>query len=220
MAAQPRDVVVIGGSAGAVEGLFQILGQLPPDPEVAMAVTLHRQPNLASSMGHLFGRRSLVTVVEPTGDEPFVPGVIYLAPPDRHMTVHGRRIRVDRGPKQHHTRPAIDPLFRSAAETYGRRVIGVLLSGNLSDGVGGLIEIKQRGGISLVQDPQQAPFPSMPTNALIYDNVDLIFQIQSLWPLLAQLARGDSVAHLLGALQEARPELIPPFWPARSPRQS
>jgi two-component system chemotaxis response regulator CheB len=212
-----RDVLVIGGSAGAIEALFRFLAHVSPVPEVAIAVVMHRHPTFASNLGPVFSRRSPIPFLEPEGGERFEPGVIFLAPQDRHMTLDGTHVQVDRGPRQHHTRPSIDPLFRTAAEAYGRRVIGVLLSGNLSDGVGGLIEIKRCGGVSLVQDPDQAPFPSMPTNALVYDNVDLVFQIDCLWSLARNLVRGESVPHLLEAQETSvgDRDLNRPFWPAR-----
>jgi two-component system chemotaxis response regulator CheB len=188
-----RDVIVIGGSAGAVQALFKLLGQLPRGLEAAVAVTLHRHPTFASSLAGLFSRRSNIEVVEPYDGQRFEPGLVYLAPPDRHMMVHDDVIALSRAPRQHHTRPAIDPLFTSAAESCGDRVVGALLTGNLSDGVTGLIHIKALGGLSLVQDPDEAPYPSMPRNALIYDHVDLVFQIDLLASVLVDLVRGTSI---------------------------
>jgi two-component system chemotaxis response regulator CheB len=220
---RPRDVVVIGGSAGAVQALFSLLTQLPPGLKAAVAVTLHRHPTFASSLAQLFTRRSTIEVIEPAHGDPFRPGHIYLAPPDRHMTVASDRIQLSREPKQHHTRPAIDPLFVSAAEAYGDRVIGVLLTGNLSDGVSGLIRIKQESGLSLVQDPTEAPFPSMPRNALIYDHVDLIFQIDTLGAVIAELTKGGTVqdaVQLVGARRVNPDDVTAPGWlyPMRPPR--
>jgi two-component system chemotaxis response regulator CheB len=197
MAARPRDVVVIGGSAGAVEALKHLLPRLPRDLDAAIALTLHRHPSFASSLADVFDRGSTIPVVEPEQGQKFEPGHIYLAPQDRHMTVVDGVIALNRQPRQHHTRPAIDPLFRSAAQAYGDRVIGVLLTGNLSDGVGGLIEIKEQAGISLVQDPSEALFPSMPRNALIYDHVDLVFKIEHLAELLTKLVPGETIQSAL-----------------------
>jgi two-component system chemotaxis response regulator CheB len=213
-----RDVIVIGGSAGAIEVLSTVLALLPVDLAAAVAITLHRHPTHPSSLASLFVRRSSLDVIEPTGGEPFRPGRIYLAPPDRHMLIAGDVVRVNREPRQHHTRPAIDPLFISAAESCGTRVIGVLITGNLSDGVSGLIRIKQQGGVTLVQDPRQALYPSMPRNALIYDHVDLILGMQSLAPTLAALVRGASVQSFVespglrrpGASQEKAPGWVAP----------
>jgi len=188
-----RDVIVIGGSAGAVEVLSTVLAVLPVDLGAAVAIAIHRQPTLPSGLANVLARRSSMDVIEPTDGDRFTPGRIYLAPADRHMLIAGDVIQVNRGPRQHHTRPAIDPLFISAAESCGTRVIGVLVTGNLSDGVSGLIRIKHLGGLTLVQDPRQALYPSMPRNALIYDNVDLIVGLQSVASTLAALVRGASV---------------------------
>jgi two-component system chemotaxis response regulator CheB len=215
---RPRDVVVIGGSAGAMEAMYQLLDALPQDFPAAIAVTLHRRPTYTSSMASAFNRRSNIKVVEPDQGQSFHPGLVYLAPADRHMTIFDDTIQLNRQPRQHHTRPAIDPLFRSAANAYGERVVGVLLTGNLSDGVGGLIAIKHAGGLSLVQDPMQAPFPSMPQNALIYDHVDVIFRIESLAPLLQKLAGGESVQTAIrsnGARRVFPGEAQAPRWLAR-----
>jgi two-component system chemotaxis response regulator CheB len=193
MAVRRRDVVVIGGSAGAVEALFRLCSMLPADLGAAIAIVIHRHPTFKSSLAELLGHRSILPVLEPRQAEPFTRGRIYLAPPDRHMTIHNGLVTLDRTPKQHHTRPAIDPLFVSAANSYADRVVGVLLTGNLSDGVTGLIEVKRQGGLSLVQDPAEAPFPSMPRNALIYDHVDLIFGLDTLPEILERLVQGESI---------------------------
>jgi two-component system chemotaxis response regulator CheB len=206
MSTQRRDVVVIGGSAGAVEVLSKILSQLPVNLGAAVAVTLHRQPTFASSLAKVFARSSSLPVVEPADGDAFVPGRVYLAPQDQHMLIAGRVIRLDRGPRQHHTRPAIDPMFVSAADSYGGRVIGALLTGNLSDGVSGLIRVKDRGGLSLVQDPSEALFPSMPRNALIYDGVDLVLQSEILASVLARLVQGESVHALVRTIGVRTPQ--------------
>ena len=215
MTSRRRDVIVIGGSAGAVEAMTRVLGQLPRDLDAAVAVALHRPPSPASNLARVFGRGSRLQVVEPEQGEAFEPGRIYLAPADRHMVLYDEIVGLNRQPRQHHTRPAIDPLFRSAARSYGHRVIGVLLTGNLSDGVGGLIEIKQRGGLSLVQEPGEARFPSMPRNALIYDNVDLVFRLDGLAEVLAKLVAGQAVATALGT-RGVRPvrqaDVVLPAW--------
>ena len=112
MAKPARDVIVIGGSAGAVEVLRTVFGDLPVDLGAAVAITLHRSPTLPSSLAGVFARRSSLDVIEPEDGEPFVPGRIYLAPPDRHMLICNDVIRLNRGPRQHHTRPAIDPMFK------------------------------------------------------------------------------------------------------------
>src|SRR5262245_16393715 len=160
--ATKRDVIVIGASAGGVEAVRTLLAGLPADVDAAVAITLHRSPTFfLSELPEVLGRASPLKVREPVHGEPFLPGRVYLAPQDVHMTIARGRLELDRGPKQHHSRPAIDPLFESAGECYGKRVIGIILTGNLSDGVTGLVRIKEEGGLSLVQDPSEAPYPSM-----------------------------------------------------------
>jgi two-component system, chemotaxis family, protein-glutamate methylesterase/glutaminase len=205
MARPARDVIVIGGSAGAVEMLRTVLGDLPVDLGAAVAITLHRSPTLPSSLAGVFARRSSLDVIEPEDGEPFVPGRIYLAPPDRHMLICDDVIRLNRGPRQHHTRPAIDPMFISAAESCPGRVIGLLVTGNLSDGVSGLIRVKEMGGVSLVQDPREALYPSMPRTALIYDHVDLILATESVAPILGYLVQGAVVPSIVETSNVRRP---------------
>ena len=221
MTAPLRDVVVIGGSAGAVQPLLTMLAQLPPDLPAAVAITLHRPPTTASSLAQVFARRSAIEVIEPRDGERFTAGRVYLAPQDLHMSITRTTIRLSRTPRQHHTRPAIDPLFVSAAESCGDRVVGTLLTGNLSDGVSGLIRIKERGGISLVQDPRQAQFPSMPLNALIYDHVDLVLQTRVLAAVIAGLVRGatvDAISRTEGARRARAADTGAPSWLPRGHR--
>ncbi len=116
-------------------------------------------------------------------------GRIYVAVPDYHLLVEGKRIRLVRGPKENRSRPAIDPLFRTLARAYGPRVVGVVLSGALDDGTAGLRAIKRLGGIAVVQDPQDALVPSMPASALEYVAVDHCVSTAGIAPLLARLAR-------------------------------
>jgi two-component system, chemotaxis family, protein-glutamate methylesterase/glutaminase len=221
MATRRRDVIVIGGSAGSIEALLRLFRDIPPDLDAAIAVVTHRHPTFASSLAKLLTRRSNLEVVEPVDSEPFTPRRIYLAPADRHMTICDGHIQLSRSAKQHHTRPAIDPLFVSAAEEYGPRVVGALLTGNLSDGVSGLIRIKEKAGLSMVQDPNEAPFPSMPRNALIYDHVDLVFQIGFLANLLAELVKGvpvQTAVHALGARPTREADYVLPRWLAHGHR--
>lgn len=187
----PRDLIGIGASAGGVLLLRALLARLPADLPAAVFVTLHRSPLGPSILAEVLGHNAALPVLEPADGDAHQPGHVYVAPRDLHMTVHDGQIRLDRGPRQHHTRPAIDPLFSSLAG-HGARVAGVLLSGNLSDGVAGLVAIKGAGGLSLVQDPFEAEFPSMPQKALFYDHVDLVFHIDAAPALLTRLARGQS----------------------------
>ena len=189
----PRDVIVIGASAGGVEALMQLFSGLSADLPASIAVVIHRSPLFSLHLMQVLGRRSTLPVREPKPHETMMPGTIYLAPRDHHMLVKDNHIELSRGPKEHFTRPAVDPLFASAAAAYGPRVIGVLLTGAGDDGAAGLIAIKQHGGLALVQDPQDAKIPFMPLNALRYDHVDLIRPLSAIPTALATLARGGPV---------------------------
>jgi len=188
-----RDVVTIGASAGGVEALRALIGALPADYPGVLAAVVHRSPYFESALAAVLSRRTPHVVIEPEDGDPLAMERIYLAPRDRHMVFEDGRLRLHRGPKQHHTRPAVDPLFRSAAEIHGARVVGVLLSGSGDDGVDGLIAIKRCGGISITQDPAEAQSPWMPRNALCYDNVDLVLTAREIARALTALANGESM---------------------------
>lgn len=182
-----RDLVVVGASAGGVEVLKQLVAGLPKDLAAAVLIVLHIAPSSPSVLPRLLARRSTLPVRFAEDDEPIAHGVVYVAPPDRHLVVEPGRLRLTRAPRENHSRPAIDPLFRSAALAYGRRAIGVILSGRLDDGTAGLWAIKERGGIAVVQDPDDAAHADMPRNALAYTTPD-------------HLVRGDQVGALIGCL--------------------
>lgn len=187
-----RDVIVMGASAGGIEVLIRMFSELPPDLPAIMGVVLHRGP-IASELRLVLGKRSVLPIVEPAQDLSSRKGTIFLAPPDHHLELKPHRALVRRGPKEHNTRPAIDPLFRSAADSFGSRVVGVLLSGCGDDGVTGLIAIKHHGGICLVQDPEEADMPYMPVNAIRYDHVDRILPAKAIASTLGTLVKGGPV---------------------------
>jgi len=189
-AVKRRDIVVLGASAGGIQALLSLLSKLPADFEGALLVVVHRNPLYGGPLQQVLGYRSLVPVVEPRGGEPVQPRTVYIAPRDHHMTVGAGAIRLDRGAKQHHTRPAVDPLFASAADEYGSRVVGVLLSGAGEDGVAGMIAIKRAGGVSLVQDPAEAMHASMPLSAILNDHVDGVLPVAEIARTLAALVAG------------------------------
>lgn len=189
-----RNVILIGGSQGAIPALKALLGGLPADLRAAIAVTIHRSPTFISTLGALLSRHSPLPVAEASHGKLFEQGRVYLAPPDHHLVFRSGAMWLDRGAKQHHVRPAVDPMFSTGAKAYGPRVIGVLLTGNLSDGVGGLVCIKRHGGLSLAQDPEEAEAPSMPQNAITFDDVDAIFRMTAASQLLARLVRGATIS--------------------------
>jgi two-component system, chemotaxis family, protein-glutamate methylesterase/glutaminase len=189
-----RDVVVIGASAGGVEALITLLEKLPADTPAAIAVVLHRSPVHATALSSVLGRRAALPVYEPAGGDAFKPGAIWVAPRDQHLLLDDDGdLRLSRGPREHHTRPAIDPLFVSAAKTYASRVVGVVLSGTGDDGVRGLIAIKAAGGLSLVQNPDEARHAAMPLNALARDRVNAALALNDLALVLPALAAGEAV---------------------------
>jgi two-component system chemotaxis response regulator CheB len=159
-----RDRIVIGGSAGSLETLRAIAHEFPGDFPGTIFVVAHIGQG-RSALPDLLGRAGKLSSSHPLGEEPIKPGHIYVAPPDRHLVIEGDRVCLSRGPREHFTRPAIDPLFRSAALAYGPRAIGVVLSGGGSDGATGLETIRRAGGLAVVEDPSEAAFPEMPSCA-------------------------------------------------------
>jgi two-component system chemotaxis response regulator CheB len=161
-----RDLVVIGASAGGIEALQQLVRALPHDLNAAILVVLHTSPRPGNLLTRILGRAASLPVLHPKDWTPIENGKIYIAPPDLHMIVSGNSLRTLPGPRENLYRPAIDPLFRSAALSRGRRVIGVILTGLLDDGTSGLMVVHAHGGAAIVQDPRSALFPDMPQHAL------------------------------------------------------
>jgi two-component system chemotaxis response regulator CheB len=194
-----RDVFVIGASAGGVPALMHLLSKLPGDLPAIAGLVLHRTPYHETQLPYVLGRHAVVPVVEPADGTPLEQGVVYVAPRDQHLLFHGGHARLSRGPREHMTRPAIDPLFRSATAAYGPRVVGVLLTGFGGDGVPGLIKIKEAGGVTLVQDPREAAHPTMPRRAIAEDDVDAVLPLDGIAAALIELASGRIVHCLSGA---------------------
>ena len=160
-----RDLVVIGASAGGLPALYAILGSLPPTLPAAVVVVVHTR-STGGVLPQVLGRWSALPVDRAADGADLEPGRVYVAPADRHVLVGGKGLRVVHGPRENGFRPAVDPLFRSAARSRGPGVIGVILSGALDDGAAGLSAIARGGGIAIVQDPDDAEVPSMPLAAL------------------------------------------------------
>jgi two-component system chemotaxis response regulator CheB len=191
---QPRDVVVVGASAGGVQALIRILTKLPGDLPAVLGIVLHRTPYHETRLPWVLGRHSALKTLEPHDGAPLERGTAFVAPRDQHLLFDKERVHLSRGPREHMTRPAIDPLFRSAAAAFGPRVVGVLLTGFGGDGVPGLIQISGAGGLSLVQDPREAPHPAMPCRAIAEDDVDAVLTLDRIVETLIALAWGRPVS--------------------------
>jgi two-component system, chemotaxis family, protein-glutamate methylesterase/glutaminase len=182
-----RDIIVIGASAGGIEALQDLVRVLPDKLRASVFVTVHFPEHGTSVLPRILSRAGPLAAVHVVDGESIVHGRIYVAPPDFHLVIERDCLRLVRGPKENGNRPAIDPMFRSAAVAFGPRVIGVVLSGNLDDGTSGLAAIKRSGGVAVVQDPDDALFPSMPESAIEHVQVDHVVPIRSLGKMLADL---------------------------------
>ena len=183
-----RDIIVIGASAGGVQALINLVSDLPKDLPAALFIVLHVPTNVPSLLPDILARDSRLRVAHPVDDEPIVRGRIYVAPPDHHLMMEDGRVKLVRGPKENLHRPSIDALFRSAARWAGPRVIGVVLTGARDDGTVGMRIVKQRGGITIVQDPLEAPFPSMPMSVMQNIKVDYSLPLREIASMLNKLS--------------------------------
>lgn len=184
------DFIVVGGSAGAVEGMQQLAHSFPHDLPAAVFMVLHVPADTPSMLPEILNRSGPLPARHPQDREPIRPGHIYVAPSDRHLTIEDGVVRVMRGPRENRHRPAIDPLFRTAARAGGKNVIGVILSGHADDGAAGLRAVRARGGIAMVQDPSDAAAREMPESALKYGGADYVLPVAELGPKLVNLACG------------------------------
>ena len=165
-------MVVIGASAGGVEALMRLVSGLPRDFAAAVFVVLHLPPDAPSALATILDRAGPLPACQATHRQPIEAGRIYVARPNRHLVLRRGYVSLEAGPRENSARPSVDVLFRSAARAYGRRVVGVVLSGTLHDGALGLAAIKMRGGVTVVQDPGEALFAGMPESAMRATDVD------------------------------------------------
>ncbi len=179
---QGHDIIVIGASAGGVEALTGLMRNLPRDLAGAVFVVLHLPPDSRSVLPSILNRAGTLPAKHPQDGEQIQLGRVYVGLPDLHLLVKDGHIRLTRGPRENRHRPAADALFRSAAQAYGPRVVGVVLSGALDDGTAGLAVIKSQGGKAIVQDPEEALYADMPSNARDHVDVDACLPV-------AQIAR-------------------------------
>lgn len=188
-----HNIIVMGASAGGVEALMSVVKDLPVDFPAAIFITLHVAPFGNSVLPAVLSRAGWMPAVHPKDFEPIQLGRIYVAPPDYHLLVKRGYIRLTRGAKENGHRPAVDPLFRTAASAYGPQVIGIILSGTRDDGTLGLADIKAAGGIAIVQEPDDAAYGGMPRSAIEKVNVDHTLPVKGI-PLLLQQLVHDPIA--------------------------
>jgi len=184
-----RDVVVVGASAGGVEALRRLAGVLPADFPAAILVVMHLAPGATSALPQILDRAGALPAVVATHGRPLAAGVIHVAPPDRHLLVDDRVQFLSHGPTESGHRPAINATFRSAAVAAGPAAVGVVLSGALDDGALGLRAIVERGGVAMVQDPEEALYPGMPESALAGTATEHVYPVEVLGKVLDKLVR-------------------------------
>lgn len=220
-----RDVVV-GASAGGIEAISTLLAGLPADFDGAVFVVVHTPPSGGSALGRIFDRAGPLPVDIAVDGQHVHPGRVYVARADHHLVLSGPTVLTRRGPRENGHRPSIDVLFRSAARHFGPRAIGVVLSGTLDDGAGGGHAIRRQGGVLLVQDPEEALYPSMPNSAIEAAGADHVATAADIATLLRRLVQEEvpddcpppPVDYVLEVLMaEQGSEKVRPFLSARRP---
>ena len=186
-----RDLIVIGASAGGVQALSELVSQLGPSVDAAILIVMHFPTAATSVLPRILARAGRMPAAHAIDRARIEKGTITIAPPGLHMVVADGGVRLIHGPQQNGHRPSIDALFRSVAHEYGRRAIGVVLSGLLDDGTAGLAAIKRRGGTTVVQDPQDAQYPDMPRNAIENVPVDHVLPVARMGACLLELLAAE-----------------------------
>ncbi|MBE0537954.1 MAG: chemotaxis protein CheB [Phycisphaerae bacterium] len=181
---QKRETVVLGGSAGGLEALTHLVQNLRSDFAASMFIVLHTSPHSPSMLAHILSKHSRVRVEPAAHKKPIQRNCIYTAIPDRHLMIDDAYMYTPAGPKENRVRPAIDPLFRSAAVSQTSCVTGIILTGMLDDGTSGLMAIKQCGGLAIVQDPRDARYPDMCRSALKHVKVDHVVALADMAAIL------------------------------------
>lgn len=184
-----RDIVVIGASAGGVYALKELVACLPANFPAIVFIVQHVAADAPSYLPRIFNYAGKNRASHPVDGETIRPGHIYVAPPDHHLLIKNETVLVKKGPKENQFRPSIDALFRSAAYWYGPRVIGVVLTGLLNDGISGMWTIKQLAGISVIQEPEEAAYPSMPESVREHVAVDYSVPVSEMADLLTRLTQ-------------------------------
>ena len=187
---EKRDIAVVGASAGGIDALRQLVGNLPEDFAATIFVVLHIGP--VSLLADILRRSSKVPVDVAEDGARYERNHIYVAPPNRHLLIQDGHMKLSAGPRENGHRPAVDPLFRSAARELRSRVAGVVLSGALDDGAAGLFAVKSRNGVAIVQDPKEAAAPDMPLSAMRHVSVDYCLPVAEIAEVLGKLSRGEA----------------------------
>ena len=183
-----HDIIAIGGSTGSLDVLRRVFADLPADLPACLFVVRHIATEGTDLLAAILDEAGPLDVRMATDGAPIIPGMAYVAPPGRHLMLESGAVRLGRGPRENMARPAVDPLFRSAALNYGSRVIGVVLTGLLDDGAAGLAAVKRSGGIAIVQDPADSEADDMPRHALTSCDVDYRFPVAKMGQGLARIA--------------------------------
>jgi two-component system chemotaxis response regulator CheB len=198
-AGRTHDIFVVGTSAGGVQALKTLAAGLPADFPGAVFAVIHTAPDSSGLMAQILDREGPLVALYPRDGDEIRTGHIYLAPPDHHLTVGPGHVHLSRAPRENASRPAVNPLFRSAARVYGPRVVGVVLTGTLDDGTAGMIMVEEHGGVTIVQDPEDADFGDMPENVMQFVDVDHVLPLADIPGCLVSLAhraltRGNPMA--------------------------
>ena len=194
------------GSIGALEALRTIVADLRSSLTASIFVVIHTSPDSPGVVDRILTRAGGLPAHYAVDGEPIVSGHIVIAPPDRHLLVQADCVRVTRGPREHRFRPAIDPLFRTAAESHPD-VIGVILSGGGDDGAAGLAAVKKSGGVAIVQHPDDAFASVLPEAALRHTGADYVLPVRDIAAVLSDIVRGR--AHSAGVTMPTPPHRDP-----------
>jgi two-component system chemotaxis response regulator CheB len=192
---ETRDIVVIGTSAGGIDALPRLIGHLPPGLPAALFVCQHLAATKDPQLANILRRSSALPVSWAEQGERIRRGHVYVAPPDLHLTFIDDHLRLARGPRENYARPSIDRLFRSAAQIHGGRVIGVILTGMMSDGVAGALAVQQAGGRVIVQAPSDALFPELPSRTLAVLTPDATLPVEQIATAIVDWTREQAPAH-------------------------
>lgn len=183
------EMIVIGCSLGGMKALQQVLGALPKEFPIPIAVVQHRYRNSADGLPSYLSRHTALKVVDAEDKQWMKPGTVYMAPADYHLLIDGGEISLSVEAAVSYARPSVDVLFESAADSYADRLIGIILTGQNTDGAEGSSQVKARGGFMVVQDPATAEAPSMPEAAIRAARIDRVLPLDRIGPFLVELCR-------------------------------